>query len=95
MDLTWSAVMTISGDHKIIKIIDAPLEDFEPMPEGDKQRRNLSYATEALKLWFDQLPDVYVSGNLFIRYEENGAEKRVSPDIFVQSFRVKRMSKST
>jgi Uma2 family endonuclease len=83
MDLTWSAVMTISGNRKLISTIDSPLEDFEPMPEGDKQRRNLSYATEALKLWFEKLPDVYVSGNLFIRYEENGAEKRVAPDIFV------------
>ncbi len=82
--------MTISSDsladtsrRKLIKTLDSPLEDFEPMPEGDKQRRNLSYATEALKLWFDQLPDVYVSGNLFIRYEEDGAEKRIAPDIFV------------
>jgi Uma2 family endonuclease len=83
MDLTWSAVMTISGNRKLIKTLDSPLEDFEPMPEGDKQRRNLSYATEALKLWFEQLPDVYVSGNLFIRYEEDGVEKRVAPDIFV------------
>ncbi|MCA6543388.1 MAG: Uma2 family endonuclease, partial [Pseudanabaena sp. M074S1SP2A07QC] len=45
--------MTISGDRKLIKTLDSPLEDFEPMPEGDKQRRNLSYATEALKLWFE------------------------------------------
>jgi len=75
--------MTISGDRKVIKTIDSPLEDFEPMPEGDKQRRNLSYATEALKLWFEQLSDVYVSGNLFIRYEVDGAEKRIAPDIFV------------
>jgi Uma2 family endonuclease len=75
--------MTISGNRKLIKTLDSPLEDFEPMPEGDKQRRNLSYATEALKLWFEQLPDVYVSGNLFIRYEEDGVEKRVAPDIFV------------
>jgi Uma2 family endonuclease len=82
-DLTWSTVMTISGNRKLIKTIDAPLEDFEPMPEGDKRRRNLSYATEALKLWFEEIPDVYVSGNLFIRYEEDGAEKRVAPDIFV------------
>jgi Uma2 family endonuclease len=75
--------MTISGNRKLIKTLDSPLEDFEPMPEGDKQRRNLSYATEALKLWFEKLSDVYVSGNLFIRYDENGTEKRVAPDIFV------------
>jgi Uma2 family endonuclease len=83
LDMTESAVMTISGDRKLIKTLDSPLEDFEPLPEGDKQRRNLSYATEALKLWFEQLPDVYVSGNLFIRYEEDGVEKRIAPDIFV------------
>ncbi|MFY7831703.1 MAG: hypothetical protein ACOVVP_08075, partial [Pseudanabaena sp.] len=48
LDMTESAVMTISGDLKLIKTLDSPLEDFEPLPEGDKQRRNLSYATEAL-----------------------------------------------
>jgi Uma2 family endonuclease len=53
------------------------------MPEGDIQRRNLSYATEALKLWFDKEENVYVSGNLFIRFEQDLAEKRVAPDIFV------------
>ncbi len=75
--------MTISGNRKPISIIESPLEDFEPRQEGDKQRRNLSYTTEALRLWFEKIPDVYVSGNLFIRYEEDGAEKRISPDIFV------------
>jgi Uma2 family endonuclease len=53
------------------------------MPEGDIQRRNLSYATEALKLWFEKLENVYVSGNLFIRYKQDLIEKRVAPDIFV------------
>ena len=83
MDLTWSAVMTISGDRKLITKIELPDEDFEPMPEGDIQRRNLSYATEALKLWFEKLENVYVSGNLFIRYKQDLIEKRVAPDIFV------------
>ena len=83
MDLTWSAVMTISGERKLITKIELPDEDFEPMPEGDVQRRNLSYATEALKLWFEKQENVYVSGNLFIRYEQDLAEKRVAPDIFV------------
>jgi Uma2 family endonuclease len=62
-------------------------EDFEPMPEGDKQRRNLSYTTEALRLWFESQPEgqqnVYVSGNLFIFYEKNKPEKRIAPDTFV------------
>ena len=75
--------MTISGERKLITKIELPDEDFEPMPEGDIQRRNLSYATEALKLWFEKQEKVYVSGNLFIRYEQDLAEKRVAPDIFV------------
>lgn len=53
------------------------------MPEGDKQRRNLSYTTEALRLWFNPQENIYVSGNLFILYEENKTEKRVAPDTFV------------
>ena len=69
--------------RKLITKIELPDEDFEPMPEGDIQRRNLSYATEALKLWFGKQQNVYVSGNLFIRYEQDLVEKRVAPDIFV------------
>ena len=75
--------MTISGNRKLITKIELPDEDFEPMPEGDKQRRNLSYTTEALRLWFEKTENVYVSGNLFIRYEKDLAEKRVAPDLFV------------
>ncbi len=82
--------MTISGDLKLISTIeslieydDYPDEDFLPMPEGDKQRRNLSYTTEALRLWFEKQENVYVSGNLFIRYLKQGVEKKIAPDTFV------------
>jgi Uma2 family endonuclease len=74
--------MLISGELKLNPTIEYE-EDFEPMPEGDKQRRNLSYTTEALRLWFEPQQDVYVSGNLFIFYRENGTEKRIAPDTFV------------
>lgn len=75
--------MIVSGELKLNPTIEYPEEDFEPMPEGDKQRRNLSYTTEALRLWFEPQENVYVSGNLFIIYEENKTEKRVAPDTFV------------
>jgi Uma2 family endonuclease len=75
--------MTISGNRKLISSIELVDEDFEPMPEGDKQRRNLSYTTEALRLWFEKQQNVYVSGNLFIRYLEKKVEKRIAPDTFV------------
>lgn len=79
--------MIIPSDLKLIPTIEYsdsyPDEDFEPMPEGDKQRRNLSYTTEALRLWFESQQNVYVSGNLFIRYKEENIEKRIAPDTFV------------
>ncbi|CAN1211226.1 Putative restriction endonuclease domain-containing protein [Tumidithrix helvetica PCC 7403] len=75
--------MAISDDLKLLSTIELPDEDFEPMPEGDKQRRNLSYTTEALRLWFEKQQNVYVSGNLFIRYADDRIEKRVAPDLFV------------
>jgi len=74
--------MIISGDLKLISPVESD-EDFQPMPEGDKQRRNLSYTTEALRLWFEAQANVYVSGNLFIRYMDNNIEKRIAPDTFV------------
>lgn len=75
--------MIISRDPKLATTIEQPEEDFEPMPEGDKQRRNLSYTTEALRLWFESQQNVYVSGNLFIRYKDRNIEKRIAPDTFV------------
>ena len=81
--MPWSATMIVSGELKLNPTIEYPEEDFEPMPEGDKQRRNLSYTTEALRLLFEPQENVYVSGNLFILYEENKTEKRVAPDTFV------------
>jgi len=74
--------MTIPNDRPLLSV-EYPDEDFEPMPEGDKQRRNLSYTTEALRLWFEKQQNVYVSGNLFIRYQEESIEKRIAPDTFV------------
>jgi Uma2 family endonuclease len=78
-------MMIISNNLKLVELetSDHDFEDFEPMPEGDKQRRNLSYTTEALRLWFESQPNVYVSGNLFIRYKEQNIEKRIAPDTFV------------
>lgn len=74
--------MTISNDRQLLSV-EYPDEDFEPRQEGDKQRRNLSYTTEALRLWFEKQQNVYVSGNIFIRYREEKLEKRIAPDTFV------------
>ncbi len=63
--------------------IDYPDSDGLPMAESDFQRDPLIYAVEALKMHFRNRRDVYVSGNLFIYYQEGDAQRRVAPDVFV------------
>jgi Uma2 family endonuclease len=53
------------------------------MAESDVQRKPLTYAIEALDIYFQNRPDVYVSGNMFIYYEEGNPEAVVAPDVFV------------
>ena len=62
--------------------IDYPSSDGKPMAESDSQRKPLTYAVECLGHYFRNHPEVYVSGNLLIYYEE-GTLARVAPDVFV------------
>lgn len=60
-----------------------PSSDGLPMAESDFQRKPLTYAVEALSIHFQACADVYVSGNLFIYYEEGNPQAVVAPDVFV------------
>ena len=41
------------------------------------------YCIAALRLFFQSRPQIYVSGNLFIYYEEGKPSQNISPDVFV------------
>ena len=60
-----------------------PESDGQPMTESDATRDYLFYAVEALRLYFRSRGSVYVSGNLFIYYEEGNPKAVISPDVFV------------
>lgn len=60
-----------------------PESDGEPMSESDATRDYLIYAVEVLRLYFQSRRQVYVSGNLFIYYEQGNPKAVVSPDVFV------------
>jgi hypothetical protein len=53
------------------------------MAESDFQRKPLSYAVEALAYFFRDRPEIYVSGNMLVYYEEGSPEMSVAPDVFV------------
>ncbi len=67
----------------IIPEIDYPESDGKPMAESDPARDYLIYAVEALKFHFRSQEQVYVSGNLFIYYEQGNPKSVISPDVFV------------
>jgi Uma2 family endonuclease len=60
-----------------------PDTDGEPMAESDFQADPLTYLRSALSDYFQDQPQVYVSGNLLIYYEEGHPERSVAPDVFV------------
>ena len=60
-----------------------PDSDGAPMAESDFQRQSLTYAVEALGIFFAGRPDVYVSGNMFLYYEKGNPQAVVAPDVFV------------
>jgi len=63
--------------------VEYPSSDGLPMAESDFQRKPLTYAVEALDIYFQHRADVYVSGNMFIYYDEGNPEAVIAPDVFV------------
>ncbi len=60
-----------------------PDSDGKPVGETPLHRDNLLYLVAMLNLWFEDQPQVYVSGNMFLYYVRGDARRHVSPDVFV------------
>lgn len=63
--------------------IEYPDSDGQPMAESDFQRKPLNYALESLELYFRSRSDVYVTGNIFLYFQEGEPAEVVAPDVFV------------
>ena len=63
--------------------IEYPSSDGQPMAENDAQRDAIMYGIAALDRHFKDRPDVYVSGDLLIYYEEGNPRLSIAPDVFV------------
>ena len=64
-------------------LIQYPETDGQPMAESDVHARYMIDVRVALEQHFAGQPDVYVSGNLFLYYEEGDPGQIVAPDVFV------------
>ena len=63
--------------------IEYPETDGKPMAETDVHAKLMIELREALVAYFRPDPQVYVSGNLLLYYEEGNPRKSVAPDVFV------------
>ena len=63
--------------------VEYPSGDGQPMAENDWQLLAIINSVSALQHHYRDHPDVYVSGDLFIYYEEGNPRARVAPDVFV------------
>ena len=55
----------------------------EKVPESELQGNARRYVQSALSIRYQNQPDVYVAGDLFVFYRMNDAEARLAPDIMV------------
>ena len=65
------------------RVIDYPETDGQPMAETPTHRDAMMDAIQVLRKHFAHRPDVYVSGNMMMYYEEGEPRRSVSPDVFV------------
>ena len=63
--------------------VEYPSGDGQPMAENDWQLMAIINSVSALQYHYRDRPDVYVSGDLFIYYEEGNPRARVAPDVFI------------
>ncbi len=75
--------MTTTSLTYVLPDLEYPSSDGLPMAESDAARDYLIYGVEALSLHFQARNDIYISGNLFIYYEQGNPKAVVAPDVFV------------
>lgn len=75
--------LTLAPTDEFQALIEYPESDGKPMAETDKHRDQVANLIDMLRWCFRHRHDVYVSGNLFIYYEEGKPSAVFAPDVFV------------
>ena len=63
--------------------VNYPESDGKPLAESDLHVWLLTETRDSVHRYFQDVPDVYVSGNIFVYFEEGDPRKCVSPDFFL------------
>ena len=60
-----------------------PATDGMPLPDGPEQEPKFTEIVGTVREYLHDRPDVIVSGNTFVYYDDEGARRRVAPDCYV------------
>jgi Uma2 family endonuclease len=78
-----SAIMATVPRQRRPREIEYPTTDGKPMAETDLHRIDMVDAIQTLEDYYTDRPNVYVSGNLLLYYEEGNPRKHISLDVLV------------
>lgn len=65
------------------EVVEYPTRDGRPMGETDVHRDQMMDLIHALQVRYLDEPEVYVTGNLLLFYDEGNGNRHVSPDVMV------------
>lgn len=75
--------MATTSPSSALTAQDYPDSDGRPVGETPLHVDNLLYLVHILKMHYENDPQVYVAGNMFVYYEPGNRLRHVSPDVFV------------
>ena len=65
------------------ELLDAYPEIWEPLPDTGMQEKHYHDIMDAIRIWWGGRPDVFVSGNTGVYYEEGNRDAVFCPDCYV------------
>jgi Uma2 family endonuclease len=78
-----STIMATVPKHRLTREVRYPTTDGKPMAETPVHIDALIHSIQVLQDRFADEPNVYVSGNMLLYYEEGNPRKHVAPDVLV------------
>lgn len=78
-----SARLPVGGPLLPGEDLTAVYPEEEKVPESELQGNARHYVQGALSIRYQERPDVYVAGDMFVYYRMNDAEARLAPDVMV------------
>ena len=78
-----SATRTITNAWKVRTLPDVFYEEKEPVEDGMLQFLPISRIAHLLLERYEDRPDVFISGGVFVSYDINNGNRRVGPDLLI------------